>query len=153
MKKPEGCPSNEEILQALAEGQPIEWIEHVHTCEHCQSQPELQVLLSSWQALDILPEITVSRAFDHALMARIEQANKVRLSWLRLDAWFNFLHVPALAGLMVLFFWFVEHKPATEAHHWERPAQTQSLQKSFPVKTEDVLNLMLKIYRQRSLKG
>ena len=77
----------------------------------------------AWQALDHLPETTVSDRFEARLMARIAdlESSQTRSSlfqkatvqqWLRnLDGIFDFLHVPALAVLIALLFWL----PLT---HW-----------------------------------
>ena len=147
------CPSPEDILKALAEKNPSETLEHIHTCIYCQQKPELQTALDVWQLLDVLPEISASQSFEARLHSRLEKEQRSQWRWLQLDHWFDFLHIPAFVALVALLFWQPLPLPATQAHHWQRPKESQKIQTAFPVKTEKALGLIQKIYHQRSNKG
>jgi hypothetical protein len=153
MKSDDLCPDKETVLQALAENQSPATVEHVHTCSICKSNPELQAVLSTWQLLDALPEIQVSGNFEARLQSRLQQEKKNQLHWLRLDAWFDFLHIPALAIVLAGLIWLPQTESTIQAHHWERPKETQSIKEHFPVKTDRALIWLKKMYTQRNVNG
>jgi len=153
MSTNENCPEPETILKALAEKSNSESVEHVHTCQICQQKPELQAALSVWQLLDALPEIQVSGDFEARLHSRLAKEQSGQLRWLQLDIWFDFFHIPALVAVLALLFWPPIELPVTQVQHWQRPPKTERIQRSFPVKTEQALGLIQKIYQQRSNKG
>lgn len=153
MSASENCPAPENILKALAEKNNQASVEHVHTCLVCQQKLELQAALSVWQLLDALPEIQVSGDFEARLHSRLQREQSKQLRWFQLDMWFDFLHIPALVALMALVFWLPLKTPPTQAQHWQRPPKTEKIQTSFPVKTEQALSLLKKIYQERGIQG
>lgn len=113
----------------------------------------------TWHALDHLPSTTVSDRFEARLMARIENLESLETEpksgllprWLQsLDGLFDFLHVPALALLIALFFWLPTSAPQT-AHRldfpvFENPRVMQD-REAHVLEPQKILQLLIHISR------
>jgi len=149
----EACPDPASLLQALAEDPASPLAEHIHSCEACQQQPALREALQTWQALDMLPEMQLSGAFEARLQARLTRESQREWRWAQLDRWFDWLHLPALVALVACLFWVSPPQNDVQVRHWQRPAQHQDLKKDFPIQTDQALTWLKNIYTQRSDNG
>lgn len=143
------CPDLPSLLQALAEGGPVERIEHVHVCALCRSRREIQHALATWQALELLPDVPVAGDFEARLSARLARAESQQQNWLLLDHLWAWLHVPALAGLLLLLFWLPKPELPLQAQAWQRPPAQVFRPEAFPLGSSQGLSWLSKIYRER----
>ncbi|MGV3523328.1 MAG: hypothetical protein ACO1RX_03850 [Candidatus Sericytochromatia bacterium] len=147
--KNKACPDLPTLVQALAEGGPTELLEHVQLCPFCCSQPEVQLALATWQALERLPDIAVTGDFEARLSARLARAERQQQKWLLLDRFWAWLHVPALAALVLLLFGLPQPESPLRAQVWQRPPAQAFRPEAFPLGSSQGLSWLSKIYRER----
>ncbi len=107
--------------------------------------PDLQGV---WQALDALdPVPDVSENLEARVWARLSQAEApVTPLWLqRLSQAFEWLHVPAFAGLLLGLGLFLGQGQVDPSVALKRPVPhgASDLKHTFPVQTEDVLRWVM----------
>lgn len=114
--------------------------------EDFHEDPDLQGV---WQALDALaPVPDVSENLEARVWARLAQTEApVTPLWLqRLSQAFEWLHVPAFAGLLLglgLFLGQAQYASSSVALKRPVPQGASDLKHTFPVQTEDVLHWVM----------
>lgn len=106
------CPELQNLFLALIEADFANserlLQEHLNSCPQCQGQTEIHELLQTWGRLGLLPEREPSADFMLRLKQRMQleeiaQAERQRF-WNKLNSWFEWGKIPALAGVLYLIF-------------------------------------------------
>lgn len=128
------------------------WRAHLRGCQTCQAEGlSFEALQAAWQALEQLPVPSVSAGFEARLQQRIaareDRLDKVRQRWQRIDNWFDWLHLPAVAVAMGLFVFIKGTElPQAEQASALRQARSQQVQQWFETPLSEVLRNLQAIY-------
>lgn len=128
------------------------WREHLLSCQTCQAEGlSFEALQAAWMALEHLPVPGVSADFEARLQQRIalreDGLRQSQQRWQRIDHWFGWLHLPAVAVAMALFV-FVKgaELPRAEPASALRQARSQQVQQWLTTPLSDVLRNLQEVY-------